>query len=138
MKIFNRKTTWMSVSCVAAMLVGAPAVADDTELLLINPDPTKNPKPNVMFILDTSGSMTTTQTTAEPYNGNQVYAGACDPNRVYWTDVDVQPVCDASNTSYIEKTSFHCQYAHLPGQPDVRHRQLYEHDGAVPRRRQKR
>jgi type IV pilus assembly protein PilY1 len=111
MKIFNRKTTWMSVSCVAAMLVGTPAIADDTELLLINPDPTKNPKPNVMFILDTSGSMTTTQTTTAPYDGNTVYAGACDPNRVYWTDVDVIPVCDATNTAYIEKTSFHCDYA---------------------------
>ena len=111
MKIFNRKNTWMSVSCVAALLVGAPAVADDTELLLINPDPSKNPKPNVMFILDTSGSMTTQQTTVEPYDGNTTYGGDCDPNRVYWTDVDIVPDCDASNTQYIEKTSFQCQYA---------------------------
>ena len=111
MKIFNRKTTWMSVSCVAALLVGAPAIADDTELLLINPDPTQNPKPNVMSILDTSGSMTTTQSTTAPYDGNIVYAGACDTNRIYWTDVDVTPVCNATNTAYIEKTSFHCDYA---------------------------
>ena len=111
MKIFNHKTTWMSVSCVAALLVGVPAIADDTELLLINPDPTQNPKPNVMFILDTSGSMTTTQTTIAPYDGNAVYAGACDTNRIYWTDVDVTPVCDATNTAYIEKTSFHCDFA---------------------------
>ena len=111
MKIFNRKTTWMSVSFVTAMLVGVPAIADDTELLLINPDPTQNPKPNVLFILDTSGSMTTTQTTTEPYDGNTIYAGACDSNHVYWTDVDVQPVCDGANTMYIEKTAFHCDYA---------------------------
>jgi type IV pilus assembly protein PilY1 len=111
MKISTRKTTWMSVSCAFALLAGVPAVADDTELLLINPDPTKNPKPNVMFILDSSGSMTTMQTTIMPYDGNQTYAGACDPNRVYWTDVDVTPVCDAGNTSYIEKTNFYCDYA---------------------------
>jgi len=111
MKIFIRKTTWMSVSCVAALLVGVPAVADDTELLLINPDPSKNPKPNVMFILDSSGSMTTEQLTIQPYDGSVVYGGACDSNRVYWTDVDVTPVCDIANTSYIEETSFHCDFA---------------------------
>ena len=60
MKISTRKTTWMSVSCAFALLAGMPAIADDTELLLINPDPSNNPKPNVMFILDSSGSMTTT------------------------------------------------------------------------------
>ena len=111
MKISMRKTTWMSVSCAFALLAGVPAIADDTELLLINPDPTKNPKPNVMFILDTSGSMTTQQMTIEPYDGNVVYAGACDPDRVYWTDVDVTPVCDAANTSYVEQSSFFCDYA---------------------------
>jgi type IV pilus assembly protein PilY1 len=111
MKIYMRKTTWMSVSCIFALLTGMPAVADDTELLLINPDPSKNPKPNVMFILDSSGSMTTQQSTIQPYDGNVVYGGACDTNRVYWTDVDVTPVCDINNTSYIEKTSFHCEYA---------------------------
>ena len=111
MKISTRKTTWMSVSCAFALLAGMPAIADDTELLLINPDPTKNPKPNVMFILDSSGSMTTQQTTIEPYDGNLTYAGTCDSTRVYWTDVDVTPVCDATNTAYIEKTSFHCDFA---------------------------
>ena len=111
MKIFTRKTTWMSVSFAVVMLTGMPAVADDTELLLINPDPTKNPKPNVMFILDSSGSMTTQQNTIQPYDGLAVYGGACDPNRVYWTDVDVVPVCDASNDQYIEDASFHCDYA---------------------------
>lgn len=111
MKIFNRKTTWMSASCAVALLTGMPAVADDTELLLINPDPTQNPKPNVMFILDSSGSMTTQQTTIEPYDGAVVYGGACDSNRIYWTDVDVTPVCDATNTKYVEQSSFHCDYA---------------------------
>ena len=113
MKISTRKTTWMSVSCAFALLAGMPAIADDTELLLINPDPTKNPKPNVMFILDSSGSMTTQQTTIQPYDGNLDYAGACDSDRVYWTDVDVTPVCNVANTSYIEDDSFHCDFASM-------------------------
>ena len=111
MKISTRKYTWMSASCIFATLAGLPAVADDTELLLINPDPTQNPKPNVMFILDSSGSMTTGQDTIVPYDGNQTYAGACDTDKVYWTDVDIVPECDASNDSYILKSSFQCDFA---------------------------
>lgn len=111
MKISTRKITWMSVSFAIATLAGMPAIADDTELLLINPDPTQNPKPNVMFILDTSGSMTTLQNTTDPYDSANIYAGACDTDRIYWTDVDVTPVCDASNLNYIEKSAFQCDYA---------------------------
>jgi hypothetical protein len=48
MKISTRKITWMSVGCAVAMLTGMPAIADDTELLLLNPDRSQNPKPNVM------------------------------------------------------------------------------------------
>jgi len=111
MKISIRKTTWMSVSFAIAMLTGLPAIADDTELLLMNPDPSQNPKPNVMFILDTSGSMTTTQDTTEPYDNLQEYPGTCDVNNIYWTDVDVTPVCDGNNTAYVDKDSFHCDFS---------------------------
>ena len=111
MKISTQKITWMTTGLGVALLAGAPAIADDTELLLINPDPTQNPKPNVMFILDTSGSMTTSETTIDPYDSTLTYAGACDTNRIYWTDVDITPVCDAANLHYIEKSSFHCDYA---------------------------
>jgi type IV pilus assembly protein PilY1 len=111
MKISTRKITWMSVSFAFAMLTGLPAIADATELLLINPDPSLNPKPNVMFILDTSGSMTTTQNTTEPYDSLRDYLGNCDVNNIYWTDVDVTPVCDGTNTAYVDKASFHCDFA---------------------------
>ena len=43
MKISMQKLTWMSVGCVFALLTGASAMADDTELMLINPDPTSDP-----------------------------------------------------------------------------------------------
>ena len=111
MKISTQKISWMVVGFAAALLSGVPAIADDTELLLINPDPTQNPKPNVLFILDTSGSMDTIESTTDPYDSSETYTGDCDSNRMYWTDVDVTPVCDAANEHYIEKTAFHCQYA---------------------------
>ena len=43
MKISVQKATWTSISFLLALMSGAPAMADDTELLLINPDPTQNP-----------------------------------------------------------------------------------------------
>jgi type IV pilus assembly protein PilY1 len=111
MKISMQKLTWTSVGCIFALLAGAPALADDTELLLINPDPTTDPTPNVMFILDTSGSMDDDLSTTAPYDSATTYAGDCDTTAVYWTDVDVTPVCDAANEDFVSKSVFQCQYA---------------------------
>ncbi|MDH4073248.1 MAG: hypothetical protein OEV41_09110, partial [Gammaproteobacteria bacterium] len=111
MKISSRKNTWISVGCGVALLAGSPAMADDTELLLITPDPRFNPKPNVMFIMDTSGSMGTLETTIEPYDNTVTYGGACDVNAIYWTDLDIQPECTATNTQWVWKTHFQCDYA---------------------------
>ncbi len=110
MKISTRKFTWMSVSCAFAMLAGAPAIADDTELLLVNPNLAQSPKPNVMFILDTSGSMTTTQTTLEPYESTQTYAGDCDSSKYYWSDVDIVPDC-ATTQNIIDGGSYVCEFS---------------------------
>lgn len=111
MKVRTRKITWTSVGCALALLSGAPAIADDTELLLINPDPSNPPKPNVLFILDNSGSMDTEEETAEPYDSTETYSGDCDTDAIYWTDIDVVPECDASQENFVMKTAFQCQYA---------------------------
>ncbi len=47
-----------AVACGVTSLCGVPALADDTELLLVNPGNNAASTPNVMFILDTSGSNT--------------------------------------------------------------------------------
>ena len=113
MKISTRKITWMSVSFAFAMLTGMPAVADDTELLLINPDPSQNAKPNVLFILDTSGSMTTEQWTLDPYDSARElgpYEGTCDPAKYYWSDVDVMPDC-ATTRNIIDADKYVCEFS---------------------------
>ena len=130
MKISNRKNTWISVGCGIALLSGAPAMADDTELLLITPDPRFNPKPNVMFILDTSGSMGTTETTIQPYDNTITYSGACDVNALYWTDVDVLPICDVNNTQWIDKVGVSLR---VREPADFRYRQFHEYRGSISR-----
>ena len=47
---------------LGALFVLGTAVADDTELLLLNPTAPVASKPNILFVLDTSGSMSTTVT----------------------------------------------------------------------------
>ncbi len=105
-----RKSTGIVFGLTLAVLSGAPAVADDTELLLVAPTDPSQLKPNVIFILDTSGSMTTEQQTSAPYDPNADYSayGTCDANLLYYNDGAGIPVCDAGNTQVIAKTAFHC------------------------------
>ena len=35
--------------------------------------------------------MKTEEATVEPYDSSITYTGACDTDRLYWTDVDVEP-----------------------------------------------
>ena len=105
-----RKTTGTVLGLTLAIVSGAPALADDTELLLVAPADRSQLKPNVMFILDTSGSMTTVQETGDPYDPIKDYSGfgSCDRNSLYYTDSSTDPVCDAANMRYIDKSAWHC------------------------------
>ena len=109
MNMVIRKTTGTVLGLMAAMICGAPAIADDTELLLVTPPDPSQLKPNVIFILDTSGSMGATQEFGATYDPNVDYSsfGACDLNNYYYTD-GVVPICDSLNTLYVDKASYHC------------------------------
>ena len=109
MKINTRKTAWTTISMALALLVGTPAWADDTELLLTVPGSNDNPfNANILLIIDSSGSMGTLQRTNTPYNSATVYAGTCDTTRLYWSDLGQVPNCDDANTRYIERNEFEC------------------------------
>ncbi len=104
-----RKSTGTVLGLVAALMCGAPAVADDTELLLLAPPDATKLKPNVIFILDTSGSMTTLQESGLAFDPLKDYSafGSCDPTALYYSDGDT-PVCNPANTRFIAKTAFQC------------------------------
>ena len=105
-----RKTTGTVLGLALALTSGTPALADDTEILLVAPTELSELKPNVLFILDTSGSMTAVQKTGAPYDPLKDYSafGTCDPNSIYYSDTSIVPVCDDANTRFIDKNSFHC------------------------------
>ena len=105
-----RKSTGTVLGLMLALVSGSPVLADDTELLLVAPPDPSQLKPNVLFILDTSGSMGDVQTTGQPYDPNTDYSafGTCDPNNLYYGDGAITPICDAANTQYIAKGAWHC------------------------------
>lgn len=115
MKKHFKNASWMSAGVLLALTCGAPAVADDTELLLVSPNLAVTPKPNILFIIDSSGSMDTLEETREIFDYTQTYPGAaepCDPNYLYWSELKaVPPGCSDSNTQKILKSSFLCAEA---------------------------
>jgi len=113
MRIRTLVGTWTKLTCTMCLLVGTSAMADDTELLLVASDPGNKPKPNVMFIIDTSGSMKSEEETIAPYDPSRNYNGSCANDRHYWTDLDVVPVCDGSEQNYFLKSVFECEDASI-------------------------
>ncbi|MCB1845015.1 MAG: hypothetical protein KDI09_18765, partial [Halioglobus sp.] len=102
----RKGTAWLGAGLLLTLLSGAPAYADDVELLLSNPNSTGADKPNILFILASSGSMTTIERTQEPFISTNQYAGSCAPGRVYWTTGDNPPDCGTDN--WVSAANFVC------------------------------
>ena len=115
MNSLNTRTLSIGTSFLLTILAGVPAVADDTELLVVDPSTTSATPPNIMFILDTSGSMGDPVSTTEPYDSNRDYSGgSCDSSKFYWTTLDVEPSCaGGGNTQFIDEAAFVCEDARL-------------------------
>ena len=64
-----------------------------------------------MFILDTSGSMTTTQSTIDPYDKSALVRRRLRlGSKLYWTDVDVTPDCATTN-NIIDGGKYVCEFS---------------------------
>lgn len=100
------RTRAVAVGVLTIMLVGSPAWADDVELLLSTPT-SRAAKPNILFIIDSSGSMTTLQKSQEPYDGALNYSGPCDSDKYYWATNSNIPSC--GDQYKIRKSSFVCE-----------------------------
>ncbi len=114
MKNRTNKILSIATSLFVTMVAGAPAVADDTEVLVVDPGNTEATPPNIMFILDTSGSMGDPVDTTRPYDNTQTYTGSCDTDKFYWTTLDVEPSCvGGTNTQFVNEAAFVCTDATL-------------------------
>ena len=99
---------WMPAGALCVLLGAMPAAGDDTELFVNDTRRFPNSRPNVLFIMDTSGSMTTLVETRSRYNPAVRYPGRCDPARVYWrTGRGDPPACSSSR--WFERTALVCR-----------------------------
>jgi len=100
------RAAWAGVGLLLTMIVATPVWADDVELLLSTPGLTGAARPNLLFILDSSGSMRGEVNTQPPYDPLQVYTGSCETDKYYWTTGTSVPTC--GDKYKIFKTAFVC------------------------------
>lgn len=90
-----------------AGLAAWPAAADDTELFVASTDPEiTGAQPNILFILDNSGSMSSTVLTQEGWNSETTFTGCYNGNGLYFSTTGTMPACDSS--SYVNKSANRC------------------------------
>jgi type IV pilus assembly protein PilY1 len=87
-----------------------PALADDTELFIGN-SLSSQTRPNILFIIDNSGSMGSLVLTQAGFDAATTYPSqGCDPSRVYWrTGTGNPPACGTSN--WFNATALRCNRA---------------------------
>ncbi len=111
MSSLARNIGWAAAGFAWATLSGAPAFADDTELFVGTSSPgAMGTQPNVLFVLDTSGSMADSIETQPPYDPATTYPGSCAQARIYWrNNTGRPPNCDT--TQYVDDAHFVCDAA---------------------------
>jgi type IV pilus assembly protein PilY1 len=94
MNFHSKHIGWLGFGALWAILSGVPAMADDTELFVGVHCAASMTRPNILFIIDNSGSMDTDVRTQPTYDPNVTYAGSCSATRIYWrTGTGNPPAC---------------------------------------------
>lgn len=91
--LFSRTLPWL---VAGLFLLAGPVRADDAELFLSDSSVTAT-RANVLFLIDTSGSMDTLVSTQSPFVTTQTFPGCYDGNALYYTTTGVPPACDSPN-----------------------------------------
>jgi type IV pilus assembly protein PilY1 len=100
------------VGAVWMLTAGLPAVADDTELFVATSFGA-GIRPNILFIIDNSGSMAANVVTQAAYDPLTSYGGDCEADRVYWrTGTGDPPECDATDR-WFDLSALKCDAAVL-------------------------
>jgi type IV pilus assembly protein PilY1 len=115
MRISNPRAAAMAAGLAWALTSGSAALADDTELFFVDPS-TITAQPNILFILDNSGSMNDLVESQAPYDPTAIYpaAGGCGTNRLYWTTsggIAPSPPDCSSSDNWFDKSSLVCRFA---------------------------
>jgi type IV pilus assembly protein PilY1 len=105
---------WAAVGAAWALMAGAPAIADDTEIFRYTPPP--GTRANVLFVIDDSISMGNDILTPPKYDAGTTYQDpdlnmGCDPNKIYWkAGTGAPPKCNATS-NWFNRTALKCDLA---------------------------
>ncbi|MBK6451801.1 MAG: hypothetical protein IPF84_04285 [Proteobacteria bacterium] len=113
-----RSLATLAAAAAVVLLANTPASADDTELFVGAAVAAAPSRPNILFVMDTSGSMDTNVTTQVSFNPTDTYSGSCRTDRVYWSKDNRPPNCGTDQ--YVAATAFTCSAAQ-PNLDFVRH-----------------
>jgi len=109
-KTTTRLLSFASAAALAAL--GCAASADEAEIFVGTDNAVSNERPNILFVIDTSGSMSTNVVTQVPFNPAVTYPGTCDPTRVYFqtgSNSSNPPSC--TNNTSVPLVAFKCNTA---------------------------
>ena len=91
-RALSRRLTAFAGAALAALITHAPlALADDTEIYVSSGN--ESSQSNILFIVDTSGSMRTEVTIPAVYDPATTYSGSCSSSRIYWSTNSTPPSC---------------------------------------------
>lgn len=111
MNSLRNKFGWMATGFLWAGLSGLPALADDTELFVgSTAGAGAGVQPNILFVLDTSGSMDDEITTQPPFDPATTYTGSCSNTRVYWRSGSGDPP-GCGTSQYVDDSYMVCNSA---------------------------
>ena len=115
MNKFNRAVKAILAGLFLAIYASTPVIADDIEIYTSLGSSAVSIKPNILFILDTSGSMDENVYLAkEDYDPNKTYNGCYSSGYIYYSSNGAIPSCWIANAFY--DTALQCDNA------------LYEYD----------
>jgi type IV pilus assembly protein PilY1 len=104
----RKGTAWAGAGLLLSLIISSPAWADDVELLLSTPGLNAAARPNLLFILDSSGSMTGEVPTQPPYDPAVIYPGSCESDMYYWKDGTSSWVPTCGSRYKFKKDKFDC------------------------------
>ena len=115
----RKQLGWLVAAMVLVVSAGGTAIADDTELFLSGATSGTSggatTQPNILFVIDTSGSMNSQVLTQEGWDDSINYSGCYESNLIYFSSSTSQPSCSTSR--WFWKTRNHCEasFAQLVG-----------------------
>ena len=106
MNSISKRLAWGSVCVLSALVATLPASADYTELF-IGAAGVNTAQPNILFVIDDSGSMGDLVSTQPNYDPKQTYAGACGKGQAYYSTTGSAPDCSTPN--WFNKNALVCK-----------------------------